>query len=419
MSRDRRNIFVLAAGEGFWGLQTGLVYHATVLTMLLRDHYLASESMIGLLSAVTNGALVFPQILGIYIFRSRKRRKQQLILWHLVLMIPLLFVCGILILNDHLFSPVVVSWLLLLIIGLFFFNIGVLLSVWLDWLASLFSFDRRGTAMGFSFGVSALISAASALVAGRLIENYPGTTVYGWLYIFAGAVAIVSICTFLLIDDPNSSLPEHRDTPELSILLKKFVHSLTDRNFRMFLIGRLLATAGFCILPFIAVYYRSSKGGSLDGGLIVSCGAAQTFGVAVSNIFLGKLGDRHGHRLGLLIGIVFQVVALSLMLLSAGQFSCILAYFAAGVSISAAMTAHHNMVFETCPHDHRLAHITVGSLIMSIGIICFPLLAGLTAQLLGLSTLFIISTGISMIALLWFIFLVNEPRQILLDDGFS
>jgi MFS family permease len=233
--------------------------------------------------------------------------------------------------------------------------IGITLGVWQDWLASVFPKEIRGRAMGISFFFSSAAGFAAALIAGKLINMFPGTKIYGILFI----------------------------------------------------------AAGFCILPFVAVYYMSDNGGGLTSGSIVSAGAAQTAGMALGNILLGKLGDKHGRRAGTIFGVVMQILALLMLIFSKGVVSCYAAYFVIGLSISASIISHTNMLFETCPHDNRLAHITVGSLMMSAGSIGFPLLSGFFAATWGLQRLFIVSLIVSLAAMLWFLVRLKEPRNIL------
>jgi len=70
------------------------------------------------------------------------------------------------------------------------------------------------------------------------------------------------------------------------------------------------------------------------------------------------------------------------------------------------------MLYETCPHDSRIAHITVGNLVMGTTSILCPLLAGVAAARYGTRSLFGICLVLSAGALLWFALRVREPRQV-------
>ena len=71
----RRNTVFFIAGESFWGMSAAFVASSTVLTVLLRDLG-AGDRMIGSIGAIETACLVFPQLIGMYLFTSMKNRKR-------------------------------------------------------------------------------------------------------------------------------------------------------------------------------------------------------------------------------------------------------------------------------------------------------------------------------------------------------
>lgn len=406
-----RNVFWTATGEGIWGFMANFVTPATVLTVLLA-RLGAGERMIGSIGAIETGGLALPQALGIFLFHSRRRRQTLAILWHLFPCIPFLFLSGAVAFaaEGHL-SARTARWLLLATLAGYQLCIGVVVAAWLDWLAHLYDQSRRGTAFGVTFATAAVGSFAGSLLAGVALGDDPTFRTFGWLYVAAGVLAVISICSFWFVRDPGLSAPES-PPPTIRELLHRFRHSLADVNFRGFLIGRTLSAFGFCILPFVALYFTSPQGGGLSGGTVVKCFAAFTAGSATAHLMLGRLGDRYGHRLGVLMGAVMQVVTLSLLLIAQGVLGCIAVYICAGFCASSAWLSHSNLLFETCPHDNRMAHITVGNLSLTPALIAAPLVAGWVARVWGLQALFAGSLAISLAALAWFVLRVREPRHI-------
>jgi MFS family permease len=418
-ARHVRNLAVFTVGESFWGFQQALVASSTVLILLLRA-YGAGERMIGTVGAIETAAVIFPQILGMYLFRSRRRRKRQIVAWHVLAMLPFLFLIGIVILlGDGRLPRAAMAWLLLGLFGCYMTAMGVIIAVWMEWLASIFPQRMRGMAMGLSFGCSAALGTAGGLLAGWILRHGVGTAMYGWLYLAAGTFGTISILCFLCVREEPFVGEDDVRPPALGDLLRLFRHSLGEPNFRNFLVGRLLATAGFSVMPFVALYYASAAGGGVAPGTIVACGAAATAVTAVGNLAFGRIGDRHGHRWGILAGTGGQLLALAVMLTGRGQLACILTYAAAGIAIAAAVTSHANLVFETCPHDNRLAHITLGSLVMAISSVSCPLLAGLVAHQWGMRALFAASALVSLVALAWLALRVRDPRSISLAEARS
>ncbi len=409
--RDRRNVSLTAVGEGTWGFAYFLTMPATVLTALLTSHG-AGERMIGGITAAETACSILPQVLGVYLFYSKRRRKAQLVAWHIYAAIPFIFGIGLVSLLSDRLGPVATRWLALGSYAMFQLAIGVIMAVWMDWLAHLYATRIRGMAMGITFGAAALAGILGSRAAGRIIGEQPTPEVFAGLYMAAGVLSVVSILIFAFVDDPARTDPTDSSRPVTSELLRRFRQSLGDHNFRSFLIGRMLATFGFCMLPFIYRYYTSAQGGGLTPGFVVAAGAALPVGTAVAHLVLGRLGDRFGHRLGVLLGISVQTLTLVVLLTTSGPVSCYGAYLLAGFCSAAGFLSHYNLMFETCPHDHRLAHITVGNLVMSPVNIAAPLLAGVLAKETGLAGLFAVSLGFSVVALTWFVLRVKEPRQI-------
>ena len=71
------------------------------------------------------------------------------------------------------------------------------------------------------------------------------------------------------------------------------------------------------------------------------------------------------------------------------------------------------MLYETCPHNDRLAHITVGNIVMTAPLLVAPVAAGMFANRCGIRPLFAVSLVISAVAAAWFIVFFREPRHML------
>ena len=124
----------------------------------------------------------------------------------------------------------------------------------------------------------------------------------------------------------------------------------------------------------------------------------------------GIVGDRAGHRAGILLSVGVQIAALALMLTTRGRWSCLGAYLLCGICMGAANISHANLLFETCPHDNRVAHITIGNIVLGMGTAVIPLLAGWLAQQWGVRATFGACLVFSLAAFVWFVVRVREPR---------
>jgi len=169
--------------------------------------------------------------------------------------------------------------------------------------------------------------------------------------------------------------------------------------------------AGFCVGPFIALHYLSPSGGGLSDSLVVSLGAAQTAGSAICCVLFGRIGDRIGHRFGMLLGIVFQICSLASVLLIQGPVGYFLAMLFAGCVGGALMISYLNLVIESCPHQVRAAHLMIGNIVAGVASLLFPLVGAAIAIHAGIPALMQVSLTVSAVALFWNIRKVKDPRR--------
>ena len=406
-----RNASLDIIGEGIWGLQAGMVPPITVFTILL-NHYKAGKIIIGMISAIQGGLWFLPQLLGLFLFTSLKKRRRQLVLWHVIMVVPFQLLCGFLVFMDKILDPFWLRWGLTFLLAMFYFSMGIIVGVWCEWLAHLFDRNVRATIMGLAFSIGSLLSAAGGIISGICVEHYKGTEIYGWLLVAGSIIAWISMLVFWFIDDPAEHQTDVIDKPKIKNILAKFKESLNNWNFRSFLIGRVLVSVGLCISPFLAIYYQSEKGGLIPESFIVKSGAAMTIGTAITTVLIGIWGDKKGHRHPVITGGIIQVLTFLVILLGTGKESCLIAYFGIGACTAFSFITHTNMLYETCPHEDRLAHITVGNIVMTPPTLIAPLIAGMLASKYGLNLLFFLSLIISIIGAIWFILFVHEPRKL-------
>ena len=394
-------------GETLWGFQVAMIMPATVLTVLLTQLG-ASKATVGLIPALEGLGMLVP-VAGIYLFRSHKKRKSRIILFHYIVLVPCLAGMGLAVLAHDSIPREMLKFLLMGCWALFMAGCGMVGPTWMDWIAHLFRREIRGTITGASWGCSSLAGIAGALTAGRALQGNPDIRAFGWLYLAAALFAMLSITVFVAIRDPAQDMAVDR-APGWREMIAAIADSMSDRAFRGILIGRSLGLAGFCIGPFIALYYLSPSGGSLTDSLVVSLGAAQTAGAALSCMIFGRVGDRIGHRFGLLMGILFQICSLLSVLLIPGSTGCFLAMLFSGGVGGTLLISYLNLVIESCPHEVRAAHLMIGNMVVGVAGLLFPLVGASIAVWAGIPMLMKISLAVSVVALVWTVFRVRDPR---------
>jgi MFS family permease len=388
----------------------GMVTSGTVLTLLLRDLG-TGRMMIGLIGSIEGLAMLLPQILGNYIFTSRRHLKKHLVNWHIFIIVPFLFVMSLLLYGSARLPASWLRWGLLVSWGCFNLTVGAVASSWIDWVGQVFMTRIRGLAVGITLAAAAAAGTVSAVVAAKLIMLDPSVSGYARHYLLAGIIACVAMTVFYLVDDPSTHAATST-TRDWRRLMGSFRASLADRNFRAYLMVRALGIVGFAMLPFVSMHFGGVEGGGLSTPFIVRCGAIQALCVAVMQIVLGMWGDRRGHREGLLLGLGLQVATLLVALTLRGPASCLLTFALAGAAIGSVTVSSYNLNLETCRHDTRVAHLNLTNLLVAVPLMIGPLLCGMLSSRFDTKATFVCCIIFSLLAIVLLLTGFHEPRKV-------
>jgi MFS family permease len=104
---------------------------------------------------------------------------------------------GVAVLGAESASSAVARAALLVLYAVFFFGIGLIVPVWLDWVAGLFERDVRGRAFGWSGTVAAIGSIAAAACAGWVANRYVCPLNYALQFFIGGAFYLASMAAFV------------------------------------------------------------------------------------------------------------------------------------------------------------------------------------------------------------------------------
>ncbi|MCX7003046.1 MAG: MFS transporter [bacterium] len=405
----RRNTLALAATESFWGFNTAAVASATVLTTLLQRHG-ATAAFLGAIPALEFGGILLPQVIGTFFFHQRQTLKRRIIIWHVVGILPCLFILAAVCAAAPRLPAVAVRWLLLSFFGLFACSIGVVAAAWSDWLGHLFPARMRGRAIGIAMCASSLCGAAGALLSGRILAADHTPRTYALLYVLAGIAAALSVSCMLFLKDEPALVPASIE-PAPRAPLRQLLRSFHDGQYVCLLIVRVLMLAGLSLMPFVAVYFTSAAGGGLSDATVVSCGAAMTIGAALCSLASGWIGDHLNHKCSILVSIGAQCAGTLLLTCMHGQLVCLLVYACLGAASAGGYLSSLNLVIDSCRHDARLAHITAANVVVGVAAMGIPLLGGWYAQVHGVPALFRACLWASGAALLWCVVVLRDPRR--------
>ena len=411
MSRtERRNAVKCVVGEGLFGTGMGFVAPMTVLVLLL-DSLGASNVEVGVIGALCTGGWVLLQPLGLLLFGRHKRTKRFLVGWSLAVAVPAYLAMGLIVYFLGPSSPRACGRILLTVFALATLGAGLALPFWFDWRAAVFRQEIRGRVIGMIFGMWSLGFGVAAFVAGKVEEGVSFPVDYALLFGAASVAFIASQVCILFVREPDSvSAPA--EPLRFADLFRRLRHSVGERNFLNYLVGRILMTIGGGAPWFFAVHFSAEQGGGLAASTVMKLTAFLMVPRLVSGYVFGRLGDKSGHKLGIVIGAVMQLASLLVAYFGRGGVVCALSFMLIGIAWSSATVSHLNMLFETCPHDSRTAHITLCNMVLGPIMVLAPLATGWLMGLVGTTNGIGLTIPPTVLGIAWLAFVVREPRDV-------
>ncbi len=416
-SREIHNARNLSLAEGLWGFGMGFIVPLTVMPLLLRQ-FGAGAVELGFFYSMASGGFLLTQPIGMFLSRHGAGKKRVLVLVNTWITLPVfIFMAAVvLILGNEPDWHRPVRIMLLGAFSLRMLSVGIILPLWQDWINALFRTENRGRVTGLYAAMSAGGVMVGTLIAATVRRALVFPENYACLLMIASIFFAASFTAMAFVD--SGSVPQNLagKRPSLGELIHRFSLSLRDSNFVHYLVARLLLTTGGAAVAFFAIYFQSEVGGGLKESVIIGMGAAVMLPQAVSSYWLGKLGDRRGHRWGVLVGGFAQVASIGTAYAGRGYWACLFSFLLLGIAYAAGWVSHQNFIYETCPHDNRIAHLTLSNLVLSPVVLLLPLGIGAIISLTNISWGLAICLGISVAGMFYLLFFVHEPRLIVIGQ---
>ncbi len=285
---------------------------------------------------------------------------------------------------------------------------GAALTPMMGLLAAWFERQNRGLAAGLAASGGSIAIVASGLVIPSLVEHNPAD---GWRhtwYIFGALVLVGGVFALLFLRDRPSDAPSGRDAvPGIGAPTGGRAVQPAHRGAWPLDVFKnpyvwLLAYLGFCsgaatgvFNTFFGTYLSDENGVSLAtaGQLFLVVGVLSI----VSGILWGKISDRIGRGQAFAISFLIQGAGFALFWLSPVMAAFALASVLLGLTLRAAFTLcaaasgdHVQAQFATA----AFALVSVGA---GLGSSTSPILAGAIADAVGLSWVFALGVGASLI----------------------
>jgi MFS family permease len=241
-------------------------------------------------------------------------------------------------------------------------------------------------------------------------NDFPGN--YATLFITAAAIITVAIISFCFAEEREGVVPQER-TPIKTFLLRGPMLLKAVKSYRMFLLWRVLLSIWMMALPFYIIYARERLG--LPEESVGTFLSAQMVGMIVSNLLWGRLSDRIGNRIVLILTALVAAGAPCLVLLATvaapmgGTSGFIAVFFLLGFAMSGLSLGHNNYMLDLSPESERPMYLGFMNTFLA-PVMLLSAVGGVIVERLSFEVLFAIALGSSLLALA-FAAQLHEPRR--------
>jgi hypothetical protein len=399
----RRNFIALLSDYVSWALALTFASTTTVLPALV-GHLTDSEVAVGLVSSVSIGAWLLPQLIYANLLSSKRRKKNYVVLGA-VIGRPLYLIYAIA-LGLGLYRNPLLALLLLYGVQITLFASEAFASVgWYDVMAKAIPSVRRGRLVGGAQLIKGVLSiGAGGLIASLLsADGPPFPQNYAVILALASLCFLVSLLAWCFVVEPDEPVEEIRPgwreyVPRLRDTLRQ------DRIFGRLILVRLLAGCDGLALGFYVLFATRELG--LPAKSLGLFTVAQTTGGILASVGLGALAERAGsHRVvqvATAIGLTAPLICLTLCLADAPPgaltgATIVWVFMALGVTASSRMLGFSNFALELAPAGLRPTYIGLLNT-LSGALIIVPILGGWLLRTTSYDVLFVVTALLLVVA---------------------
>ena len=219
---------------------------------------------------------------------------------------------------------------------------------------------------------------------------------YATLFLISGVALLIGVGGFYLIREPKGE-PAPRD-PLKNYFSDIFAILRKNREFRIFLLTRVLAGFHIMVIPYYVVFFKKVAGApeSFIGVFLI----ARVLGGAVSNLVWGKVADADSRKVILICLFIAIITPLSAVLMVGfDPFFYSLTFVFAGSAINARLVGFNTQLLELAPEEKRATYSGIRGTTIALTA-PLPFLAGGLIELFSFQFTFILVSAIMTAGLL-------------------
>lgn len=404
---SRRNFWVNVIDGSFFAFGINMVSRYTVLPYFVGSIN-SHPILLSLIPMLTQVGWLLPQLFTAPFVKTLPRRKPFILLMTTFERLPFLVLGLLLLFGSNLSGTLLLS---VFFIGYAIHNFcaGFTATAWQDMIARVISGNRWGIFFGLSSALGAVLGILSATITDHVIETMPFPNDVGLLSLLCFACLVVSFAGLAAtVEPPQPTQPREPMMPYLRSLLPLLKR---DTGFRNYLVTRTALSLAFLGHSFV------TAGSMLRFEISVWLGtylAAQLASQAISDLILGSLADRWGHKQVLKLASAIGILALIASVLAPSPEWLIGVFVLIGIATSGYQLSGYTLVMAFSKEDERPTYIGLANTALAPVGFLGPLLLGGLALLGGYNSLFLVSAIVGAIALAllqWWVPDIPNPHK--------
>lgn len=375
-----------------------IISMSAILPVILKDLG-ASHLEIALVPIIGSIGVGLPQIFSPKLFGGSRKLRLPLILLHIPVTLPLLAVA--IMLYGGYGKPAAViltAW------AVHCSSIGLVLPLWLSYMAKVLDPAARGRAFGLIFFCQTLAGALGVWAASRVYGASFDAARASLLFFIAFLTMFVG--TFFFFGTKEESFEGVHETPYVSFraLIGKYRWMIPMCGFRWMLRGCYLIVSSFYIVD-----YMEKKHGASSAA--ISIGVFLLLSQAIASLVLGRWGDSVNNKFPVVFSTTVFLAATILMIFGSFTFSYILLAVALGIYVSSEFTTQNNWMMALAGPEDRHSVLAWHGFLNTVPQIAFPFAGGLMMDLWGMRVAAVFVSLFLVAALGLMIFFVPASRE--------
>jgi len=402
----KHNMLVNIFDGAFFGFALGFASFVTTIPLFVAK-MTDSALLIGLIPAIHTIGWQLPQLATAYNVSRQPLYKPMVMRLTVYERLPFLLLAGV-----AWFVPVigpkvalVLTFALLIMQGL---GAGFTATAWQSMIGKIIPSNMRGSFYGLQAAAANMLASLSAILAGLVLTRLDTPEDFTLLFLFASISMVVSYVFLALTKEKASRETVSTDSKE-EFWQKNRSILRHNRDFRWFLITRVLGIFGMMAFAFYTVYAVKYYGVSeVSIGLMTGVYMGTQI---VANPVMGWIGDRWSYRRTMIIGMIAASASALVAMWAPHPNWFFLVFILAGIGNVAFWTVGLAMVLLFGGPTEKPSYIGLANTLVAPATILAPLFAGFLIDTKGYPTAFLASAIGAIISAFALALLVKDPQR--------